>query len=151
MLILANEDKPITAEDCDNIVSAELPDATISPAARATVERSMMHGPCGPLYLRSPCMGENGCSKRYPKQFRGETEMNEDGYPVYRRQNNRDSVMKLGARLDNRWVVPHNVFLCTKYNAHINVEICTSIHSIKYVYKYVYKGHDRAAARVVQQ
>ena len=53
--ILANEDKPITTEDCDNIcdniVSAELPDATISPAACATVERSMMHGPCGPLYL----------------------------------------------------------------------------------------------------
>ncbi|KAG2214033.1 hypothetical protein INT45_003163, partial [Circinella minor] len=46
---------------------------------------------------------------------------------------------------------PHNVYLCTKYDAHINVEICTSIHSIKYVYKYVYKGHDRASARVVQQ
>ena len=47
--------------------------------------------------------------------------------------------------LDNRWVVPHNVYLCTKYNAHINVEVCTTLTVVKYLYKYVYKGHDRAS------
>lgn len=46
--------------------------------------------------------------------------------------------------VDNRWVVPYNLFLAAKYKAHINVEICSMINSIKYVYKYVYKGHDRA-------
>ena len=30
--------------------------------------------------------------------------------------------------------------LVKKYNAHINVEIATSISSVKYLYKYVYKG-----------
>jgi hypothetical protein len=30
------------------------------------------------------------------------------------------------------------------FNCHINVEVCTSIAAIKYLYKYVYKGHDRA-------
>ena len=43
--------------------------------------------------------------------------------------------------VDNRWVVPHNLFLATKYNAHINVEVCTQINSVKYLYKYVFKGH----------
>lgn len=43
---------------------------------------------------------------------------------------------------DNRWVVPHSLYLAAKYNAHINVEICNQVSSIKYVYKYVYKGHD---------
>jgi hypothetical protein len=52
--------------------------------------------------------------------------------------------------LDNRWVVPHNIGLVTKYNAHINVEICSSILAIKYLYKYLYKGHDRATVSLSQ-
>jgi hypothetical protein len=35
-----------------------------------------------------------------------------------------------------------------KYNAHINVEVCASFTSVKYVYKYVYKGHDRASVSI---
>ena len=31
-----------------------------------------------------------------------------------------------------------------KYDAHINVEVCCSVSSVKYLYKYVYKGPDRA-------
>jgi hypothetical protein len=50
--------------------------------------------------------------------------------------------------MDNRWVVPYNPYLCLKYNAHINVEICSSVQSVKYIYKYVFKGHDRAAMHV---
>ncbi|KAG2210181.1 hypothetical protein INT45_004502 [Circinella minor] len=151
LLILAQTDKPRTPEDVDDIVSAELPNAAQYPAARATVERLMMHRPCGDLNSRSPCMQGGACSKRFPKQFSDETSMGENGYPVYRRRrNNNNHVYKNGVRMDNRWVVPHNIFLCTKYDAHINVEICTSIASIKYVYKYVYKGHDRAAVVVSQ-
>ncbi len=30
-----------------------------------------------------------------------------------------------------------------KYNAHINVKIYNSILAIQYLYKYVYKGHNR--------
>ena len=45
-------------------------------------------------------------------------------------------------------MVSHNPYLTTKYNAHINVEICATFVSVKYVYKYVYKGHDRAQVDV---
>lgn len=38
----------------------------------------------------------------------------------------------------------------SKYNAHINVEICNSVLAIKYLYKYVYKGHDRATIALSQ-
>jgi hypothetical protein len=34
--------------------------------------------------------------------------------------------------------------LLLKYNAHINVEICSTVSAVKYLYKYCYKGHDRA-------
>ena len=67
-----------------------------------------------------------------------------DGYPTYRRRDNGRGVQLGKAVLDNRWVVPYNPFLLLKYNAHINVEICTTVTAVKYLYKYVYKGHDRA-------
>ncbi len=34
--------------------------------------------------------------------------------------------------------------LINEYNCHINGEICALIKSIKYLFKYVYKGHDCA-------
>jgi hypothetical protein len=43
--------------------------------------------------------------------------------------------------------VPYNPFLLRKYQCHINVEVCSSVRACKYLYKYVYKGHDRAMAR----
>ena len=30
-----------------------------------------------------------------------------------------------------------------KYDCHLNVEVCNSVAAVKYIYKYVYKGHDR--------
>jgi hypothetical protein len=35
-----------------------------------------------------------------------------------------------------------------RYKCHINVEVCSSIMTVKYLYKYVYKGHDHALAVV---
>ncbi len=53
-----------------------------------------------------------------------------------------------GFVFDNRWVVPYNPYLTMWYKCHINVEVCSSITAVKYLYKYVYKGHDRALAVV---
>ena len=47
--------------------------------------------------------------------------------------------------MDNRDIVPYSPWLCAKYASHINVEHCASIRSVKYLFKYSYKGHDRAA------
>ncbi|CAG8829970.1 820_t:CDS:1, partial [Cetraspora pellucida] len=49
-----------------------------------------------------------------------------------------------GVQLDNCWVVPHNLYLCKKFNCHINIEICSSIWAVKYLFKYIYKRHDHA-------
>jgi len=34
------------------------------------------------------------------------------------------------------------------FNCHINMEVCTSAAAIKYLYKYIYKGHDHAQVNV---
>ena len=46
------------------------------------------------------------------------------------------------------WVVPYNPGLLMRYNCHINVEACSSIKAVKYLFKYVYKGHDQASFSV---
>jgi len=53
-----------------------------------------------------------------------------------------------GFAFDNRWVVPYNPYVSLLFNCHINVEVYTSIAAVKYLYKYVYKGHDRAQVDV---
>ena len=39
---------------------------------------------------------------------------------------------------------PHNPWLSLVFDCHINVKVCCNITAVKYIYKYIYKGHDRA-------
>ncbi len=73
---------------------------------------------------------------------------NVNRYPIYQRKNTRRTILVHGIELDNRWVVPHNVYLLTKYDVHINVEVCNNIYAIKYLFKYIYKGHDHATVEI---
>ena len=152
--ILKDEDKLRTTEDYDRIVSAEIPDPTLYPEAYKLVAKCLMHGPCGTDFPSSPCMENGRCSKGYPKEFRETTTHNSNGYPFYKRPNNgrKVQVKRCGRTftLDNRYVIPHNLKLMTKFNAHINVEICSSIILVKYLYDYVYKGGDKATIEVEQ-
>lgn len=144
LLILAPEHKLQTPDDYDHVVCAELPDKDAEPELFVIVSQHMMHGPCGPMHPECACMDKGVCSKHYPRDFCEHTTENEDGYPLYRRRNDGRSVQKKGVPLDNRSVVPYNRALCLKYNAHINVEVCSSISAVKYIHKYIYKGPDRA-------
>ncbi len=45
-------------------------------------------------------------------------------------------------------MVPYNPYLSLLFNCHINVEVYTSVAVVKYLYKYIYKGHDRAQVDV---
>jgi len=60
-------------------------------------------------------------------------------------------VLVHGVELDNHWVVPHNVYLSTKYDAHINIEVCNNSHAVKYLFKYVYKRHDHVIVKISRQ
>ena len=67
-----------------------------------------------------------------------------DTYPSYRRRENQASFSKGTARMDNRDVVLFNPYLAKRFDAHINVEVTSSIRPVKYMFKYTFKGHDRA-------
>ena len=154
LVILAPEDKPVTAEDVDSIVSAELPDPEASEQARQLHELvlgSMVHHECGPAHPAAACMKDGRCSKGFPKAYAERTEWREDlPYPVLRRRSPADGGMQVrhrGRLIGNQWVVPYSPFLSLRYGCHLNVEVCCSVKSVKYLFMYVYKGHDRQMVR----
>ena len=143
----------------DSIISAEFPDPNIDKELYDIVKSHMVHGPCGRQNPNSPCMVDvirNGvktreCSKKYPKPFIKDTKTGNDGYPTYKRRKPEDggytadmSVRGQAMVVDNKWVVPFPPFLLKTFDAHINLEYCNSIKSIKYMFKYVTKGSDMA-------
>jgi len=74
---------------------------------------------------------------------------NENGYPEYQRRNNEhENHIRNGRPIHNGWVVPYNRYLSKKYNAHINVEICSSVSAIKYIIKYMHKGYDKSLLEI---
>lgn len=89
------------------------------------------------------------CSKHFPHKFADKSELIENSYPVYRRRRNgRKFVSSRGHEIDNQWIVPYNPYLLLKYNCHINIEITSSLKSIKYLFKYLHKGLDMARLNI---
>jgi len=138
----------IFPDTIDKVICAEIPDPEQDPLLHNIVKANMIHGPCGSLNHNSPCMKGGSCSKRYPRPLLKDTQTGGDGYPQYRRRSPADGgfTIKINRiELDNRWVVPYNPVLSRIFDAHINVELCNSVKSIKYICKYVNKGSDQAA------
>ncbi|XP_030479392.1 uncharacterized protein LOC115696639 [Cannabis sativa] len=79
------------------------------------------------------------------KNYAPNTTVGSDCFPIYKRPHNGVYVKLRGSKLDNRWVVPYNPYLLAKFDCHINVEIYSTVKAVKYLYKYIYKGHDRVA------
>lgn len=141
----------IRPNEVDEVISAEIPNEQVDPGLHEVVIKNMIHGPCGTLNQNAPCMVDGKCSKRYPRTLISETITGNDGYPLYRRRsladNGRSTIVKVNQQdieIDNRWIVPYSPILSKTFKAHINVESCHSVKSIKYICKYVTKGSDMA-------
>ncbi|XP_073821564.1 uncharacterized protein [Musca autumnalis] len=145
----------IRPNEIDDVISAEIPDESEDPDLHEVVTKNMIHGPCGSLNINSPCMVDGKCSKRFPRPLVAETITGNDGYPLYRRRstsdNGRSTMVKVNQQdieIDNSWIVPYSPLLSKTFKAHINVESCHSVKSIKYICKYVTKGSDMAVIGV---
>ena len=99
-------------------------------------------------------MQDGKCSKRFLKPFCKKTIREEGRYPIYCRRDDGKAVLKPCKRqgapiaLNNCWVVPYSPYLSKRYNTYINVELCSSLKAMKYLYKYFYKGPDKAMTEV---
>ncbi|AQK55106.1 hypothetical protein ZEAMMB73_Zm00001d051768 [Zea mays] len=149
LLIMQRKYKLTCPDQYDLLISAEMPDKKKYPELYKMVIKHMMHGPCGLLNPKCPCTkGRASCKNHYPRAFSNATSQGKDSYPIYRRRDDGRKETVRGCELDNRWVVPYNPYLLRLFNCHINVEACGSIKAVKYLFKYIYKGHDRASVAV---
>lgn len=88
------------------------------------------------------CVDRRGqCAKGFPKPLRPTLAFNEDnGLPEYKRINP-----------DDQYVVPHVRELLLFWDGHINIEYCASSIMPVYLYKYLFKGPEKAKYRVVDE
>lgn len=145
LVTLHDNFKPNTVEKVDRIISASFPEPNIQPSLFALVSQHQIHRPCGQLNLNAPCTSKEGlCNKFYPKNFCDTTNFGSGSNrrPEYRRPNDNRACFISGHRCDNSRVVPYNPYLLARYKCHINVELCGSLASMKYLHKYVTKGVD---------
>ena len=162
LVILDEEDRLTTSSDVDNVISAQLPpDPNLfekgsdkykqAERLESTILKNMIHGPCGKLNPKSPCMQDGICSKGYPKPFCDKTVINSDRtYPEYQRLSPEDGGRKIihqGYEINNSWVVPYSPYISLRFGGHANLEVCMSFIAPKYLFKYVTKGKDRAMVR----
>ncbi|XP_009792184.2 uncharacterized protein [Nicotiana sylvestris] len=132
--------KLLTPEAYDKFVCAELPDRNLDSSLYSLVTKHMIHGPCGYLNPSNSFMKKDHCKFKYPKELAEYTAKGKNSYPIYRSRQIEIPVEVRGYNIDN-----YNPFLLKKFNCHINVEICSDIKVVKYLYKYICKGHDKIA------
>ncbi|XP_078251661.1 uncharacterized protein LOC144591268 isoform X1 [Rhinoraja longicauda] len=141
----ANKPRP---RDVDRFVQAEIPDPQLDPELHGLVLKHMIHGP----YCKhtSQCWKNGRCNKRFPKPFIESTRCGDDSYPMYRRRSpdmggfQGHQERRRHRPITSEWVVPYNAQLLKLFQCHLNVEICSSVKSVKYVIKYTLKGSDQA-------
>jgi hypothetical protein len=101
LICLKEEYKLLTPEVIDTVISASWPDPVTQPQLFNAVRTFMVHGPCGALNPKSPCMRDNKCIYGYPKAFQQHTLMDHDGYPLYSRPDDGHAYQVRGYSLDN--------------------------------------------------
>ena len=69
LLVMEAESKVRTPDDYDKYISAELPDQKKYPELHRLVCKHMMHGPCGVLNHKCPCMIDGNYRFYYPRDF----------------------------------------------------------------------------------
>nr|GEZ63650.1 hypothetical protein [Tanacetum cinerariifolium] len=110
----------------------------------------MMHGPCDEDDPSQACMVDRKCSKHFPNKFMQHSSVDSEGYPVYRRRDDKIYEEKSKHHLHNGFVIPYNATLLKHYQCHINVEMCNQTGSIKYLLKYINKGPDRVSSELYE-
>nr|GFA45346.1 hypothetical protein [Tanacetum cinerariifolium] len=148
LLWLEPQDKLTKTGKIDHYISAEILNKDEDPELYQLVTDHMMHGSCAAENPSCPCRLDYKCTKKIPKQFNESTVIEDNGYGIYKRRNDGATIKKSSTDLHNDYVVPYNPGLLRRYQAHINVEYCNKVGSVKYLFKYINKGPNKVTATI---
>ena len=143
LIFLYGPDKIRTYAQVDRLICVQFPDLYEDLYFFNAIKQCMVHGLYGTRNIKALWMKNGKCTKSHPKDFVEATTMDQNGYRIYCRRN-RDQLYMMGRhKVDNRDVVLYNPYLSRMFNCYINVKVCAGIRCVKYIYKYIYKSHDR--------
>uniref|UniRef100_A0A1I7T216 ATP-dependent DNA helicase n=1 Tax=Caenorhabditis tropicalis TaxID=1561998 RepID=A0A1I7T216_9PELO len=158
-LLLALECPITNSNDVNRIITAEVPDLPTNPSDPDFNDKMRYYEHVKGLMTHFPCKDDvsaywnegkkshwTRCSKGFPHDKTPDTVMCDNHYPKYKRSsNNVFQLVRNGnfVTAGSEYIVSHNPFLLMKYGCHINVEVVSSIKTMKYMFKYIFKGADR--------
>uniref|UniRef100_A0A0N5CBD5 Helitron_like_N domain-containing protein n=1 Tax=Strongyloides papillosus TaxID=174720 RepID=A0A0N5CBD5_STREA len=147
---VSKEDFRLTSDQVDECVKAEFPDKEKNPRLFEIVTKTMY-----PVGMKVLCWDEakNICTKKFPEQYHKVTSITSKGKVNIKRSFDPllDITDRFSNKVNNDFCVTHNPYLSLKYNSHINVKICESVLSPKYLFKYTHKlNGDKISADVVE-
>ena len=120
--------KPLSDLISEEFIRADLPDATTEPELHQLVIRHQIHTCSGQL-CRKDCNDAIQCRKGFPADLSSHTHQKAGELRfTYKQLNDAD-----------RWVVPYAPRILLIWDAHCNVQYCTSGGLAKYISKYVTK------------
>ena len=132
---------PKTADEVDRLISAELPRLPENPQdpdyprirqLRGLVQHHMLHD-CSSRNFTCWKRNASECKYGYPFYPTPHTTFPPEGGILYRRRRPCDSR-----------VVSFNPLLLRKWKGHLNITLCDSQSVIFYLFKYIFKGPDKA-------
>lgn len=53
--------------------------------------------------------------------------------------------------VDNRWIATYCAYFTMLLMCHVNVEVVSFIEAVKYLFKYIFKGHDAATVELAEE
>jgi len=155
LVILESKDAPVSPEDFDEFVSAEIPDPVAEPHLFELVMKHQIHV-CGDRVRGKPCCKEGHCTKGFPKSHVKRTIKVDNEYPKYMRRSVKDGGQKVIRNegqekeytVTNGDVIPYNPAALLRVQSHFCAEICSSISAVKYIFKYMLKGPDHISYKL---
>jgi hypothetical protein len=123
----------LSIAETEALVRAELPSEEEDPQLRALILKHNMHSKAHLSGPYSRCNKKGRCVYGFPIPLQVTTSFNEFGHILLRRRKEED-----------RWVVSHIPGLLRELQTHIHVDVCSHVGVVMYLYKYLFKGVDKA-------
>src|SRR5436305_6569541 len=116
----------------EDYIRADLPDPILEPELHRLVQQHQIHN-CTNQSCRLGQRDDEPCRKGFPVPLEPQTYQKE-GELRYRYKRLKDA---------DRWIVPYSPRILLLWQAHINVQYCTSAGLAKYISKYVTKSEPK--------